>query len=111
MGIVYRARDRTSGEIVALKILRARAGPHVERFAREAHALSDVRHPAIARYVAHGQTPSGEHYLAMEWLDGRTLGELLRERRLSVLETLRVGARIADALAAAHARSVVHRDL
>lgn len=70
MGTVYRARDRFSGETVALKLIH---GPgqdsnEDERFAREAQLLAELRHPGIVSHVAHGQTPAGLRFLAMEWL-------------------------------------------
>src|SRR4051794_6311331 len=66
MGTVFRARDRLTGEPVAVKLLPGTTA--VARFAREATALAQLSHPAIVRYIAHGTTTSGEHYLAMEWL-------------------------------------------
>ncbi len=71
MGTVYRATDRHSGDTVALKLLHAErdaeAAQGSERFAREALLLSELRHPGIVAYVAHGQTPDGQRFLAMEW--------------------------------------------
>ncbi len=111
MGAVYRARDRLTGEAVALKTLRADAGDFGRRFVREARVMMDLRHPAIVRYIAHGSTSSGELYLAMEWLEGQDLHTRLRNRGLTLSETLTMMTRIADALGAAHARGVVHRDI
>src|SRR6185503_12334618 len=92
MGTIYRARDPRTGEWVALKVLGdlTVATGDAERFVREAKILAELRHPAIVRYVSHGRTPAGEHYLAMEWLDGEDLRERLRERGLTVAESLRV---------------------
>src|SRR5262245_28893618 len=75
MGAVYRARDRATGAAVALKLMHpGAAGPDGgERFAREARILAEIEHPGIVSYVAHGQTPDGRRYLAMEWLDGEDL--------------------------------------
>lgn len=84
MGTVYRATDRYSGDTVALKLLHAGAGgpDEGERFAREAQLLSELRHPGIVSHVAHGQTPDGQRFLAMEWLEGEDLGaRLLRGLR------------------------------
>ncbi|HVY49187.1 MAG TPA: serine/threonine-protein kinase, partial [Minicystis sp.] len=111
MGAVYRARDRLTGEAVALKTLRADAGEFGRRFLREAHVMMELRHPAVVRYIAHGSTTSGELYLAMEWLEGQDLHTRLRSRGLTLGETLAMAARVADALGAAHARGVVHRDV
>ncbi|HTJ40799.1 MAG TPA: protein kinase [Kofleriaceae bacterium] len=110
MGVVYEARDRALGRTVALKVLdRAKANP--ERFLREAVALADLRHPAVVEYVAHGATPAGICYLAMEWLRGEDLSERLERSPLSIADTIALGRRIAEALAAAHAQGIVHRDV
>ncbi|HEX8791463.1 MAG TPA: protein kinase [Polyangiaceae bacterium] len=108
MGTVYRARDRDTGEPVAVKLL-SRGGE--DRFLREARVLAELRHPAIVRYVAHGQLASGEPYLAMEWLEGEDLAARLARAALSEADSLAIVARAAHALSAAHARNVVHRDI
>jgi eukaryotic-like serine/threonine-protein kinase len=110
MGAVYRAVDRLSGSPVALKVMTAR-GQHEQRFAQEARVLSELNHPAIVRYVAHGETGDGHPYLAMEWLAGEDLAQRLARSRLGVGESLEVARRVAEALAAAHQRGVVHRDV
>ncbi len=110
MGEVFRARDRHTGEPVALKALHQAHGG--ERFAREAVLLAELRHPAIVRYIAHGTTPAGEQYLAMEWLEGKDLSDRLRERgRLGIDESVALAARVAEALAVAHQRKIIHRDI
>jgi tetratricopeptide (TPR) repeat protein len=111
MATVYRARDRDNGAPVALKVLHGRGAPHAERFGQEAQFLAELTHPAVVRYVAHGSTLSGEHYLAMEWLDGETLEERLERGALGVVETVDLGRRVADALGSAHRRGIVHRDI
>lgn len=111
MGTVYRARDRATGGAVALKIVRVVNEQTDARFEREAAALADLSHPGIVRYVAHGLTATGERYLAMELLSGVTLAERLVGGALGVSETLAVGRGIASALAAAHAKELVHRDV
>ncbi len=110
MGAVYRALDRLTGEAVALKVM-ARRGHHEERFAQEARVLAELDHPAIVRYVAHGETAQGQPYLAMEWLEGEDLAQRLAASRLTVGESLDVARRVAEGLAAAHARGLVHRDV
>src|SRR5688572_25289977 len=77
MGAVYRALDRVEGGVVALKVLHGTGEEHADRFVREARALAELRHPGIVKYVAHGRTPQGELYLAMEWLDGEDLSKRL----------------------------------
>ncbi len=111
MGMVYRARDRASGEVVAVKVLLERRASAAERFAREAAVLSGLDHPKIVRYGTHGVTLAGEPYLAMEWLDGENLADRFGRGILTVDETLRLAMQVAEALGAAHARGVVHRDL
>ncbi|MBI2394529.1 MAG: protein kinase [Deltaproteobacteria bacterium] len=111
MGSVFRARDRESGERVALKIAHPIAQQHAERFAREASVLAELRHPGIVRYVAHGRTEAGEMYLAMEWLEGEDLAQRLAHEGLGVDDSVKLVTRIGETLAAAHERGVVHRDL
>ena len=108
-GRVYRARDRQSGQIVAVKVLHGAAMEgKAERFAREARVLSELSHPGIVRYVAHGTTADGEPYLAMEWLDGETLRDRLGRRELTAKEAVELGRRVAEALGAMHRRGIVH---
>jgi len=111
MGAVYRARERGSGEVVAVKVLLENHAGAAERFAREAAVLAGLDHPGIVRYGTHGVTRAGEPYLAMEWLDGENLAGRLKRGRLTVDETLTLATQVAAALGAAHARGVVHRDL
>jgi len=111
MGVVYRARDRRTNEVVALKELRSGSRDATERFQREAETLSVLRHPGIVRYVAHGVTSEGERWLAMEWLEGEDVAVRLARRGLTLDETLRLLKGAADALATAHARGVLHRDV
>jgi serine/threonine protein kinase len=110
MGTVYRARDTQTDRSVALKILSAATGDHL-RFSLESDILQRLSHVGIVGYVAHGETSSQVPYLAMEWLEGTTLAERLVEGPLTVREAVLLGARVADALALAHANGVIHRDL
>jgi serine/threonine protein kinase/tetratricopeptide (TPR) repeat protein len=111
MGTVYCAFDRETGGPVAIKILRGHGALDVERFTQEAAILAELSHPAIVRYLANGVADSGEHWLAMEWLDGVDLADRLARGPLPIAEALALAARAADALASAHARGMVHRDL
>ncbi len=111
MGVVYRAQDRRSGLPVALKVLVFNDAAHLSRFQREASVLRELSHPAIPAYIDHGSQGEGIAYLAMEWVGGETLAQLLRRGPLGVEDTLRLGYGIANALAAAHRRGVVHRDV
>jgi eukaryotic-like serine/threonine-protein kinase len=111
MGTVYRARDRLTGERVALKMVQQCGVSEVGRFLREGKALAELHHPAIVRYVAHGVTPQGFAYIAMEWLDGEDLGERLHRGSLGIRESVSVVSRAAEGLAFAHSRGLVHRDV
>jgi tetratricopeptide (TPR) repeat protein len=111
MGAVFRALDRHTKNVVALKVLHGWVLDDADRFAREAALLATLSHPGIVKYVAHGTTITGEAYLAMEWLDGEELSKRLQRGPLEVPEAIALARRIASALAAAHARGVVHRDL
>jgi hypothetical protein len=108
MGEVFRARDLEAGGDVAVKVLR---GPGADRFGREAEALTSLFHPAIVRFVARGTTADGAPFLAMEWLEGEDLDERLGRGPLDVAQARVLAGRVASALAAAHARGVVHRDV
>ncbi len=110
MGSVYRARDFATGAAVALKLLRHEA-VHAERFRREAELLAELVHPNIVRYVAHGFSRGVGSYIAMEWLEGRSLRERLLEGRLDLAESLLVAEQAANALGVAHEKRVVHRDV
>ncbi|WP_437585820.1 protein kinase domain-containing protein [Sorangium sp. So ce1000] len=111
MGTVYRAIDRSSGTVVAVKLLRKADARAQARFVREAQALSRLEHPHIVRYATHGVSPTGEPYLAMEWLSGESLSDRLSRQDLRVEESVALVRRVADALGAAHARGIVHRDI
>ncbi len=109
MASVYRARDLVAGTRVALKVLRG--GHEADRFTREASVLAELDHPAIVRYVAHGQIDEETLFLAMEWLDGEDLSRRLKRVGLTLEECVLLGARVAGALAVVHASGIVHRDL
>ncbi|XXT24723.1 protein kinase [Sorangium sp. So ce429] len=111
MGTVYRALDRASGAVVALKLLHKVDARAQARFDREARALSRMDHPRIVRYATHGVAPTGEPYLAMEWLSGESLAARLSRQELRVEESVALVRAVADALGAAHARGIVHRDI
>src|SRR5690242_19020153 len=88
VGRVYRALDALTGKAVALKVLHDESATAGERFSREIHLLTALRHPGVVRHVAHGTTRQGKPWLAMEWLDGETLhARLGREPPLTVAET------------------------
>lgn len=110
---VFRAVDLRLGRTVALKILR----PHVEfdpqakqRFDREAKHTSNLAHPNIATVFEYGQD-RGTSFIAMEFLEGRTLDKVLKVQRLDYEEGLRVALAVAGALRLVHERGLIHRDL
>jgi predicted Ser/Thr protein kinase/tetratricopeptide (TPR) repeat protein len=111
MGEVYRAIDRRTGKAVAVKVLRRHEDDQVTRFEREARILAGLAHPRIVRYVEHGILPSGEPYLAMEWLDGEDLATRLARGRLGTADGVALGVSVAEALAVLHGQGIVHRDL
>jgi tetratricopeptide (TPR) repeat protein len=111
MSVVYQARDRLTGQFVALKVLETGQRDPARRFNREAQVLAELRHPGIVGFVDHGSTATGKRYLAMEWLDGEDLGERLARSGLSIAECVKLARRVADALAFAHARGIIHRDI
>ncbi|HWO23798.1 MAG TPA: protein kinase [Kofleriaceae bacterium] len=111
MGQLFRACDRASGQLVAIKVLSDARGHSIARFAREVELLSTLSHPGIVRYIAHGEAPADELFLVMEWLDGEDLEHRLAREPLTAGETLTLAARVAEALGAAHALGAIHRDL
>jgi serine/threonine protein kinase len=113
MGEVYRARDTRLERTVAVKVLAIESGapgPRLERFRREARAISRLSHPHICALLDVGEQ-DGRAYLVMEHLEGETLAERLSGGRLPLERALRHGIQIAVALDAAHREGVVHRDL
>jgi len=110
MGTVYRVRDAMVDEVVALKLLGAASAEVVERFRREVRLARRITSSHVARTHDLG-THAGVHYLTMELVEGVSLGRKLEDGPLSPSRAARVAASIARGLAAAHAASVVHRDL
>src|SRR5260370_15644558 len=114
MGEVYQAHDTKLGRDVAIKVLPeafAHDPQRLARFQREAKLLASLNHPNIA--TIHGlEESSGTHYLVMELVPGETLRErVAREGALPVDEALGIARQMAEALEAAHEKSVIHRDL
>ncbi|HEX4355843.1 MAG TPA: serine/threonine-protein kinase, partial [Polyangiales bacterium] len=115
MGAVYRAEHAVLGRRVALKILnrdRLVGGDTVQRFRREAKALSGLHHPNTVRVFDFGASDEGMLYLAMELLEGEVLTDrLVREGALPVPEALKIIQQVLCSISEAHAQSLVHRDL
>ena len=111
MGTVFSAVDLRSNERVALKLLRVSGKEHRRRFLREATLLRALSHPGIVRYIDHGLDGSAP-FLVMEWLEGRSLRDLLRDHgRLEPQRAALVVRQVAAALAEAHRHGIVHRDI
>ena len=112
MARVYRGWDRRLHREVAIKVIDDRlAMPGIgERFLREARAASALSHPNICTIFDIGEQ-DGAPYLVMELLEGETLRERINQDVIPVDEILRYSSEVADALAAAHARGIVHRDV
>jgi tetratricopeptide (TPR) repeat protein len=113
VGIVYRAHDRVGEQPVALKVI---ALPGIDageeaRFQREGRLLAGLNHPGIVRVVAFGQLDEGQPFIAMEWLEGEDMAQRQRRAPLPLATALRAAADVAEALAAAHASGIVHRDV
>ena len=115
MGIVYEAEHVELGRRVALKVLapeHATSNTFMQRFRREARAMSRVSHPGLVTLHDFGQATDGRLFCAMELLEGETLErKLVREKRLPWREVIDLGIAACDALSAAHAAGIVHRDL
>src|SRR5690606_13074417 len=114
MGRVYRAEDRESGRIVALKLIRAQIGRResfLEFFyQREAVLAREIDHQNVVRVYEHG-VEGDQHWISMEYVGGSPLSRLLRRRRLSPVEVLEILRQAACGLAAAHREGVVHNDV
>jgi serine/threonine protein kinase len=115
MGVVFEAVHEQLGRRAALKVLSAAYARDPEfalRFINEAKAANVVRHPGVVDIYEIGQLEGGEAYIIMEYLEGESLGERLeRPGAVAARDAVRIGAQIAAALAVAHERGVVHRDL
>jgi len=113
MGVVYKAEDTRLKRPVALKFLSealSRDRHALERFEREAQAASALNHPHICT-IYDIDEHEGQHFIAMELLEGQTLRQWIVGKRLGVDEILTVALEVADGLEAAHARGIIHRDI
>jgi serine/threonine-protein kinase len=115
MGVVYRAEDPTLGRVVAIKTITLTGTEeeraHFEaRFLQEARAAGGVSHPAIVTIYDYGRE-GDTAFMAMEVLEGRELRDLIQSGGIPPAEAVEIAARVAEALAFAHERGIVHRDV
>ena len=113
MGAVYLAEDVRLERAVALKILPpslSANAEYVRRFQQEARTASAISHPNVAHIYEFGED-NERHFLAMEYVEGKTLRELLKEKTLDVSGTLDIVLQITEALIATHRRGIIHRDI
>lgn len=113
MGTVYKAKQISTGRIVALKILSPELGQRndlVARFRRESAALRAFRHPNVVAIYDSGWA-NGFHYFVMEFINGTTLRRRLKHGPLSPFKAIKIIRDVMDGLAVAHSRGVIHRDI
>ncbi len=113
MGVVYRAHDPQIDRLVALKVLRhdrVTSEAFVQRFLKEAKAIGRLSHPNIVTVYDVGRD-HGTIYIAMEFLEGPPLNEVIQEKRLTLGEIVDLGVQMAEALDYAHQKGIVHRDI
>jgi serine/threonine protein kinase len=115
MGQVFRATDKTLNRTVAVKVLLPGLTSNAEfgsRFRSEARIMASIGHRGVVGVYDYGETPEGTLFLVMAFVEGRPLGErIIGEGTLSVEETMAIVAQAADALHAAHANGIIHRDV
>jgi serine/threonine-protein kinase len=115
MGEIYRGRAIETGDVVAIKVMRTDLADNamaLALFRKEASALHYIHHDAIVRYYIFSLDPgTGRHYLAMEFVDGRPLSDVLKSGALSFRDVCLLQERLASGLDAAHRHGIIHRDL
>src|SRR6184192_3926305 len=112
-GTVYKATDNKLGRTVVLKILPAELTvkeTNLKRFAREARLASALDHPNICTIFDLDET-EGLHFISMQYVEGKNVRQLVNGRPLELESALRIGIQVTDALATAHARGIIHRDI
>jgi eukaryotic-like serine/threonine-protein kinase len=115
MSVVYKARQDITERIVAIKLLRTQLTydpNNVKRFQREAKAIARLKHPNLLSVYEVGSANTGQPYMVMDFIEGRSLGELVEVRgAIPWQRALPFFLQICDAMAHAHANKIIHRDL
>ena len=114
MGKVFRAREKSTGKLVAIKALhkpRQSDERAVSQFAQEAQILAKLRHPNIVGVQGLGQFPSGGYFMVMDFVDGVDLQSRLNREPFSLAEVTSIGMQVVDAVSHAHSHGIVHCDL
>jgi eukaryotic-like serine/threonine-protein kinase len=113
MGVVYKARQTTLNRIVAVKMILAGQlanDSDVKRFQAEAQAAANLHHPGIVGIYEVGEQ-DGQHYFSMEYIDGRNLAQLIREKPIPVFAATEYVQEVARVLEYAHQKGILHRDI
>jgi serine/threonine protein kinase/Tfp pilus assembly protein PilF len=113
MGVVYKAQDVQLQRLVALKFLPPHISDHPEekaRFIHEARSASALNHPNVTTIYGIEESPQGL-FIAMEYVEGRTLKQIIEKETLSVRKVLDIGIQICEGLVVAHEKGIVHRDI
>src|SRR5216684_968255 len=112
-GTVYKATDGKLGRTVVVKVLPAELTAreaNLKRFDREAPLASALDHPNICTIFDLNEA-NGLHFITMQHVEGRNVRQLVNGRPLELESALRIGIQVVDALTAAHARGIIHRDI
>jgi serine/threonine-protein kinase len=114
-GVVYKAKQLSVDRIIAIKVLGAHVSTDpswVKRFHNEARAASRLDHPNTVRLIDFGQTKEGLLFIAMEFLHGKSLRDVIdQEGRLAVPRALRIVSQMCQSLSEAHSQGIIHRDI
>ena len=112
-GTVYKALDERLNRTVVIKVLAPELTArevNLKRFEREAQLASALDHPNICTIYALGES-GGQHFIVMQYVEGKNVRELVNGQPLDLKSALSIGYQVADALAAAHSRAIIHRDI
>jgi serine/threonine protein kinase/tetratricopeptide (TPR) repeat protein len=113
-GTVYKAVDERLGRPVVIKVLSPELTArevNLKRFEREAQLASSLDHPNICTIFGLHETDDGLHFIAMQYIEGKNVRQLVNGRPLSLESALSIAYQVADALTAAHAKGIIHRDI